>query len=124
MKHATFIKSFIGLRSKSYQLVLSSEKNTERVKNISKGLTKTASKTLSTSEYLQCLKRGTVVKRNTYTIKAKNHRVTTRMERRVALASFDIKRRIFDCGIHSLPWGSKETVKDCSTHLFPCSVSG
>jgi len=50
-----------------------------------------------------------------YRIGAKNHRVTKFLQRKRNLVSpFDDKRWMFDCMVHSLPYGSHFAVKENS----------
>ena len=72
----------------------------DKVKNVSKGVAETTKKTLSTQEYFQCLSTGVNIRRNVTSIKSRKQRLRTIKERRVALGSFDIKRKILPCGLH------------------------
>ena len=72
----------------------------DKVKNVSKGVAETTKKNLTSEEYFQCLSTGVDIRRNVTSIKSKKHKLKTIRERRVALGSFDIKRKILPCGLH------------------------
>ena len=56
-----------------------------------------------------------------YRIGAKNHRVSKFLQRKRNLVSaFDDKRWLFDCMLHSLPYGSHYAVKENSRNCPFC----
>jgi hypothetical protein len=92
---------FIGLRPKCYALNLVDKKsNVESEKKICKGLGRAAIKNrLRFSQYKNCLEFST--------IRSTKHNIKTLRQKKKALSHFDCKRWLFDCGIHSVPYGSK-----------------
>ena len=97
---------FIGLRAKCYALKLKHEgKITE--KKVCKGLGKFAIKNrLKFKHYKKCLFEGQTRRFSFHSIRSKKHNISTVRLNKKALSHFDSKRWIFDCGIHSVPYGS------------------
>lgn len=100
---------FVGLRPKCYALSLkdkSSKKLSE--KKVCKGLGRTAIKNrLKYDQYLHCLKNKKPVRHSYASIRSKKHNLMTILQKKKALTHFDSKRWLFNCGIHSSPYGSK-----------------
>lgn len=97
---------FVGLRAKCYALNL---KNDTKVieKKICKGLGRIAIKNrLRFNHYKRCLFNGKTKRFNFHSIRSKKHNISTVRINKKALSHFDSKRWIFDCGIHSVPYGS------------------
>jgi hypothetical protein len=106
------IKQFCGLRSKTYAFLLK-EKNISQVSLHSKckGITKSYRKKLSFDKFTRCIKGFNKVNITQFQIRAKNHRVFTAKINKLCFSSFDDKRYLLDCGVHSLPYGSKLIAK-------------
>lgn len=99
---------FIGLRAKCYALKLK-DKNVSITteKKICKGLGRVAIKNrLKFSHYKKCLETQKNYRFHYNAIKSSKQNVTTVQINKKALSHFDSKRWIFDCGIHSAPYGS------------------
>ena len=97
---------FIGLRAKCYALKLNNE-NTKSEKKVCKGLGKIAIKNkLKFKHYKKCLLQGKTKRFSFHSIRSKKHNISTVRLKKKALSHFDSKRWIFDCGIHSVPYGS------------------
>lgn len=97
---------FVGLRAKCYALKL---KNGEEIseKKVCKGLGKFAIKNrLKFIHYKKCLFEGKDRRFSYHSIRSKKHNISTVRLNKKALSHFDSKRWIFDCGIHSVPYGS------------------
>ena len=90
------------------------------MKNTSKGVKDSVKETLTPKEFKSAL-RGKLIRRNVRSIKSKTHRLVTLSERRIAISSFDCKRQMLSCGVHSLAWGSKEKVNNCDSFFAPCT---
>lgn len=102
------ITKFCGLRSKCYSFKYKSEKNKEEEKKVCKGVNRVAIKNrLTFKQYRKCLKKPTIVRHSFNNILVKNHVIKTAHCKKVALNSFDCKRFIFNCGIHSMAYGNK-----------------
>jgi hypothetical protein len=100
---------FIGLRPKCYALNLVDKKsNVESEKKICKGLGRAAIKNrLRFSQYKNCLENEITQRHEFSTIRSTKHNIKTLRQKKKALSHFDCKRWLFDCGIHSVPYGSK-----------------
>jgi hypothetical protein len=101
-------QEFIGLRSKCYALNLTNEKTNEsKEKKVCKGLGKAAiMNRLKFNQYKDCLLKNTTFRHEFHSIRSKNHNIKTVIIRKKALNYADTKRWLFDCGIHSVPYGS------------------
>jgi hypothetical protein len=100
-------EEFIGLRAKCYALKINNEEN-EVEKKVCKGLGRIAIKNrLKFSHYKDCLFNQNSFRFHYNSIKSTKQVVKTVRINKKALSHFDCKRWIFDCGIHSSPYGSK-----------------
>lgn len=100
--------TFCGLRSKCYALKF---ENSE--KKICKGLGRTAiKKTLTFDDYFKCLFEQKEMRFGFRSIQSKKQEIRTIFQNKKALSFIDTKRWIFNCGIHSTPFGSN--VKICT----------
>lgn len=111
------MKEFCGLRSKSYTYRL---KKSMRAKDVHfvqkcKGVTKAGRKQLHFKDYKLCIQSMTNFNITQYHIRSKNHRVQTNQVRKICFSSFDDKRYLFSCGLHSVPYGSKRIKQDLDT---------
>ena len=98
------MKQFVGLRSKMYAYTLDKEK---LVHSKCKGITKAYRKTIRFATFRKCVENITKKKIVQYRIQSKNHIVHTLKMNKTAFTSFDDKRYLFNCGVHSVPYGSK-----------------
>jgi hypothetical protein len=115
------IREFVGLRSKCYALKMENEINNEiTIKKTCKGLGKTAIKNrLRFSEYKKSLFEGKDVRHYYTGILSFKHDVFTTVRQKKALSCFDSKRHIFNCKIHSCPFGSS-LIKMYNGKCFRC----
>lgn len=93
---------FVGLRSKTYAFKI---KNQE-FKSKCKGVSKAYRKTINYDSFKKCLKSITNHKIKQINIRSKEHIVQTLSLEKICFSSFDDKRYLFDCGVHSVPYGS------------------
>jgi hypothetical protein len=106
------LKRFVGLRSKTYCIEMTkNEKNKEQDKpkiiviRKAKGVSSQFQYNISFDSYLDCL---TTIKQNLVeqvNIQAHNHELVTQRVTKVSFSSFDDKRLLFVCGIHSTAYG-------------------
>jgi len=97
---------FVGLRAKCYALKLKLDGNIIEKKTC-KGLGRIAIKNrLKFKHYKKCLFKGIPKRFDFHSIRSKKHELSTIRINKKALSHFDSKRWIFDCGIHSVPYGS------------------
>jgi len=101
-------QEFIGLRSKCYALNLIDAKNEERKeKKVCKGVGRAAiANRIKFDQYKDCLLKNQTFRHEFHGIRSQNHNIKTVLIRKKALNFADTKRWIFNCGIHSVPYGS------------------
>lgn len=95
---------FVGIRSKTYAYLLNDEK--KKVYSKCKGITKAYKKTIRFEIFKHCITHISKKTVRQYRIQSKNHIIHTLKIRKVAFTSFDDKRYLLPCGIHSVPYGS------------------
>lgn len=111
-------EEFIGLRSKCYAMKLKDlDTSTFSDKKVCKGIGRTAIKNrLNFDHYKDCLFQSTILRRSFHSIRSTKHNLKTVLINKKALSYVDTKRWLFDCGIHSVPYGSyliKKYVNNC-----------
>ena len=99
---------FIGLRAKCYSLNLIDIKSkTIHEKKTCKGLGRVAIQNkLKFKHYKDCLFNKKIYRFSYSSIRSVKQNVSTVRLKKKALSHFDSKRWLFDCGIHSVPYGS------------------
>lgn len=103
---------FVGLRAKCYALNLKNQ-NKYVEKKVCKGLGRVAIKNkLKFKHYKKCLFQGKTKRCTFHSIRSKKHNISTVRLKKKALSHFDSKRWIYDCGIHSVPYGSYRIKKN------------
>jgi hypothetical protein len=95
------MEEFIGLRSKTYAIQI---KN--KVHKRTKGVTRGYRNVIKFEDFKNCLNEVCTFQLSQYQIRSKDHIVTTRKLRKICFSSFDDKRYLLQCGIHSVPYGS------------------
>ena len=131
------ITLFIGLKSKTYYIeaaplavgvmgnITLSPDPTLLQQKVSKGIVKAAKKNkLRKEHYLNCLQEKKRECVDMTVIRASNHRVYTAEVNKQCFSSFDDKRFILPCGIHTEPYGSSIisttcSIKNCRETLLP-----
>ena len=76
-------------------------------KLVLKGISKHARAKFSFQDYFNCLQSQIVRKTVDFRIQSKNQELSSSLVQKIALSGFCDKRFIFDCGIHSVPYGMK-----------------
>jgi hypothetical protein len=114
-------KEFIGLRAKCYSMKIRNLKtNKISEKKTCKGLGRIAIENrLTFKHYKNCLFKKSPLRMHYNSIQSKKQIVKTVLIRKKALSHFDCKRWLFDCGIHSVPYGSHFIPKYFNT-CFKC----
>ena len=108
------ITHFIGLRPKCYSMQIKNHnaKDTQ-TKKVCKGIKRTAIKNqLSFADYQKCLNSQCVIYKSFKNLGSKNHRISTKFVRKIALSAIDTKRFILNCGKHTLALGNC-SIKKC-----------
>lgn len=101
---------FVGLRSKTYALRVMSIRNNEYdEQKKAKGITKGYKDAIPFEMYERCLYSMTQETVQQFQIRSHNHTLVTNRLSKVCFSSFDDKRYIKDCGIHSIPYGSTQS---------------
>jgi hypothetical protein len=98
---------YVGLRSKTYAYLLREEGKEHVLRSKAKGVTKGYKKTLDFQHFKKCIETYATTVVHQYHIRSTNHVVKTLKVKKTAFGSYDDKRRILNCGIHSLAYGSK-----------------
>lgn len=95
------MKEFVGLRSKTYAYLL--KENVLRSK--CKGVTKAYKKTIDFQRFKDCIETFSKTVLQQYHIRSTNHVVKTLKVQKTCFSSFDDKRYLMPCGIHSVQIG-------------------
>lgn len=99
---------FVGLRSKCYALKL--EEIDSRIlsdKKVAKGIGRSAIKTdMKFEHYKKCLLEHVCFRNQFHTIRSLKHQIKTVLINKLSLSYIDTKRWLFDCSVHSAPYGS------------------
>jgi hypothetical protein len=110
---------FCGLRSKTYAFLIKENKNNEKNQELHskcKGITKGYRKKIPFSDYKKCVQTLSKVNITQFQIRAKNHKVFMARVHKLCFSSFDDKRYLMKCGVHSLAYGSsliRNTDEEC-----------
>ena len=116
------ITHFVGLRPKCYSMQIKNynDKDT-KTKKVCKGIKRTAIKNqLSFLDYKKCLLRQCIIYKSFKNLGSKNHRISTRFLRKIALSAIDTKRYTLNCGKHTLALGNCK-IKKCQNDGI-CSI--
>jgi hypothetical protein len=71
-----------------------------------KGVTKSYRKKIKFRDYKSCVKTFSKFEIDQFTIRSKNHKLQTLKINKLCFSSFDDKRYLMQCGVHSVPYGS------------------
>jgi hypothetical protein len=74
-----------------------------------KGIQKRTAKNITFKSYLKCLEDFYSQRNFVYQITSKQQKVTTNLVHKISLSSFDDKRYIFNCGVHSEPYSNSNS---------------
>jgi hypothetical protein len=97
---------FCGLRSKTYAFLINEKNKKQVLHSKCKGVTKSYRKKIKFSAYKKCIQSFHKVSITQFQIRAKKHKVFTAKINKLAFSSFDDKRYLMKCGVHSLGYGS------------------
>jgi hypothetical protein len=102
------VSEFVGLRAKCYSLKMNEKTNNKNIeKKVCKGLGRIAiEKRLKFNHYKQCLFKNKDRRYFFHTIRSTKQNIQTVRIKKRAISHLDTKRWLFDCGIHSSPYGS------------------
>lgn len=85
-----------------------------------KGVNKLATREILFQNYLDCLLKNSTKKSILYQIRSKKQQLTTTRASKLSLSSFDDKRFLLNCGIHSTPYLISNISQ--SPYCFICKV--
>ena len=89
--------------------------NDTKTRQVCKGIKHTAIKNqLSFADYQNCLNNQTVIYKSFKNLGSKNHQISTKYIRKIALSAIDTKRYTLNCGKHTLALGNCK-IKRCKT---------
>ena len=109
------IEECIALRSKCYAFRSRDDKTKKvEIEKKCKGVRRPNVRKLKIDAYRDCLADIKAVKTEVTRIEARNHRVRTICQKKIALTSFDDKRHIKNCGVHSLPYPQDSSASFCN----------
>jgi hypothetical protein len=102
------LREFVGLASKTYAMRVGGDDagNAVSMQSKCKGVKKGYRKGIPFAEYKKCVINIDQVRVKQYRIQSRNHTITTVSQERLAFSSFDDKRYILPCGVHTLAYGS------------------
>ena len=106
------MRTFVGLRSKVYCLDITRASGTEKeeeneMRRRCKGLKRKFKDKLPMNVFTSCVHTMTRHRVRQVQIRSRDHIVTMSELFRLSLSSFDDKQHLYNCGIHSTPYGSK-----------------
>ena len=116
------ITHFIGLRPKCYSMQIKDYNNKNaKTKKVCKGIKRIAIQNqLSFADYQKCLNNQCVIYKSFKNLGSKNHRISTKFVRKIALSAIDTKRYTLNCGKHTLALGNcsiKKNKNDGTCHI-------
>ena len=100
------ISEFCGLRSKTYAFLVKDSPENSEMSSKCKGVTKAYKKKITFENYVDCVKYFDQFRITQFQIRAKDHYLYTLKVNKLCFSSFDDKRYLFSCGVHSVPYGS------------------
>jgi hypothetical protein len=114
------MEAFCGLRSKTYAFKLRDEKlNALKLHSKCKGVTRSYRKKITFQDYKSCVQTFSKFEIDQFTIRSKNHKLQTQKINKLCFSSFDDKRYLLQCGVHSVPYGS-QLIKKCKKMCVLC----
>lgn len=116
------ILDYVGIRSKTYSLKIQpylgggkklKQKKTSFILSTAKGVRTGYKKPIPFNDFKKCIKTISRVNVTQFHITSKQHVLATTKVRKTAWTSFDDKRWLFHCGVHSTPYGSSQISAKC-----------
>ena len=111
------ITECVALKAKSYAFEMKHKNSGKKtIEKKCKGVTKARTRTLKFKSYKKCLETYAAIKATIARISVKNHKISSILQKRICLSSFDDKRYILNCGVHSVPYKNSN-----ENQAFECS---
>jgi len=101
------IKSFVGLRAKSYSIA---HDDSEKNKTVGKGIPKAKLRGITHEDMKRVLVESSTTEITSNQLRSFKHEMFSIQQKKVALSPLDNKRYLCDDGIHTLPYGHRETL--------------
>ena len=113
------ILEIVAPKSKCYFLKLRNT-STKKFSEIQKckGVTKAKTRKLVIEQYKKCIYSKTTIRDMVHNISVRNNQIRTTMLNKICMSSFDDKRHLLNCGVHSVPYGSIYCDDPCAKCLF------
>ena len=109
-----YMTEVVGLKSKCYVTKVQSKTNQQMTDlPVCKGVMRAARKKLTLEKYKECVTNIQSLKCVVRTIRGKKHNLFTQEMNKIALSSFDDKRWLFECGVHTAAHGSALISSSC-----------
>ena len=109
-----YMVGIVGLKSKCYITKIQSRTRHDLTDMpVCKGVMKAARKKLSFNKYKACVTNIQSLKCTVTNIRAKKHELFTQEMNKIALSTFDDKRWLFECGVHTAAYGSSLISSSC-----------
>lgn len=108
LKGTHYIKTFWGVRSKTYCLYSKPKKAYSKYviyKTICKGITKSGKAKLNYLDFNNAIFNITTVETDFNKLNSKKHVLSIINQKKIAFSSFDCKRHLYDCKVHTVPFG-------------------
>lgn len=102
---------YVGLRSKCYAIRIKNKQH-KNLKSTCKGVRKGVKKNIPFRKFKKCIQKVKKQEITQFNIRSRSHQVNTMKMQKVGFTSFDDKRYLMKCGIHSVPYGSC-VIKQC-----------
>jgi hypothetical protein len=116
------ITHFVGIRAKAYCMkILNRNTQTCSEKSALKGVKKSYRKGLTFNSFLKCIFQKSEEMIAQCTLVSKKHEIFLTRVKKLAMSSFDDKRYLLPCGVHSLAYNHHE-IADGTTHI--CEYCG
>ena len=109
---------FVGLRSKTHAFLIKDDDGKEHLHTKCKGVCKGYRKKITFGDYVKCVHSITDHHTVQYHIQSRNHQIRLSKVRKLCYSSFDDKRFMAPCNVHTLAFGSKYIKKSLRKYLF------
>lgn len=100
--NGVIMMEFVGLRSKMYAYRVVGKNEMKKSKGVKRSV---INRSITFDDYMHCLRNDAEITRRQACIRSKLHEVYSVSERKIALSSYDNKRRIVQGCTDTLPWG-------------------
>ena len=96
------INESCGLRAKCYTFKTDKKQEKKTCKGVSKNIVK---KNIKFQDYVDCIKKIQNYSTTMYVLRSHDHKIGLEEIKKLAFSSFDSKRHLLPCNIHTIPYG-------------------